>query len=395
MYEPPLYVIEDITEIKNKLSKEQYIKKPVILFFGDSGVGKTTFLLEILKRRNYEVSDAAKEKLSQDDNSEGTKDFVGIEDKYCFWVDARGKRSSESVKDYVTNMSNIRNRPVDIFGLDKNYKMNINRVDFVIILVLAQQRDSNRNIGESSDLYTYRKIMGSFIEEFPVPFSVLFNKADLIEDEKIFEERQQYCTRHYTFPIPNSWRIFYWNNLFRASYRISAKPTNLKLPPTCPKESPSAPRKDKHIYRLSPDYKASYCDTCHTKCTFENCAAWNELNDPDIQAYTTVPPPTLPPDNIDEPLALVITSCKDELAAVAIVKSISPSLEEKFKQSSNIIENIISQARIWEHGPATDKKLCDLLGTLFDLVYTARLSSDYEQQLWKKSSASWFSMIAK
>jgi len=269
-------------------------------------------------------------------------------------------------------------------------------VDFAFVLVLAQDRDNCRNIGESSDLYTYSKVMKLFIQEFPVPFSVLFNKSDLIDNHSAYRERLAWCDKFYLFPPPKSWfRFMYWQNLCREKYLISAKPTVRVLSSSCINELKNPTRKDKHIYFLSPKFKASYCDTCQCKCILDNSELWDVMNDPEIEGYKSIPPPSPPPTNIDEPLAMVIQSCQNDLNAVAIAKSISKSLEDKLQQSSNVIENIVCTASIWAEGPSTDSRLCDALANLFDLHYTGRLSSEYEKTLWVTQNTSFFGNLHK
>jgi len=383
-------LLSDIANIKKSATPSSF--KPIILFFGNSGVGKSTILTQILRLRNYQLTEVIKNKLNVQDSQEGTTDFVGLEDEFCIWVDARGKRQSESDEQYVKNMTSIQNKQIVVYNTNGDQKQFLcTRIDFAFVVVLSEDRDCNRNTGDSSDLHTFFLVLKGVQEKSGVPFAVIFNKHDLVEKQSAYQERFQYCTRVYKFVPPSNWHIYWpWNDLCRGFFKVSASPVVRCLPSSCPNAT------KRHDYFLNATFRASICITCNMYWQLDDhCDDFPELIEVKLKKYVKQPPPSREPEGINLPVNAIMQSCSNELSAVAVAKSVSKTIEDRLERSASIIENCVCRARIWAEGPETDQILCKALGELFDLPQTASRLSEYEKSCWKKSSESWLSSAVK
>lgn len=81
-------------------------EKAVIVFMGNSGVGKSSIIRKIFmqRRNNTPLPTKIETGFNINDNQEGTTDFIGIEDNNTVWLDCRGKRQSETIDEYLQKM---------------------------------------------------------------------------------------------------------------------------------------------------------------------------------------------------------------------------------------------------------------------------------------------------
>jgi hypothetical protein len=372
--------------------------KPVIVFVGNSGVGKSSTIVNLIPS----IDPATRASLNICRGTrEGTVRHVRIESDHLVCIDSRGKRHEESVSDYVAHIAS------EITRSDS-----IDDVAFIVGILGYDHVRSN----DIDALYQSIKAICEIVDR---PFIVLQNQRDLfwadgdllrdrlIKCEDIFPSIERPARAIGASEIGNT-------SLFRGVFAVAAAP-KLRFDTVCP-AGPDVNDFDKaaHSVALKCGNRARACRDCR-KVVYDAALDADPV-DPPLRAggdkatgkspetiikgaidqwkeyKATLPddflfvPVTPSPEGLrmgDPAMEAVFGSLEGE-ALDAVVKACSSSMADRMQEVRRIIKDHVKNVWTVARASQCDGALCRRLSNYFDLPKTGDYYGQSGTDLWKK-----------
>ncbi|KAN0039983.1 hypothetical protein ACTA71_011865 [Dictyostelium dimigraforme] len=349
--------------------------KPVFLMVGDSGVGKSTIITQIIKK----ISTENLEKMRINHTQEGTKGAVVMEEENLIIVDYKGKTRTENSNEYMESL--------------KLVLKGKNRIEFLIGVVesVSARDDDIISLSESIKLIAV---------EYDLPFIILMNKRDNANsDLKIsqYKYRKQQCKETFYGIKSSKTNSFYsrvggGKGLCIGVFSVSAKPdTPIKM--ECPSDFSNGDVFNSHGLVKCCGDKGFFCKNCKK---FYILSTADCLTDKEFLAITLrgLPVETVEVNSIgftidQKVMRAILKTCTDSKVFAQIVKTISSDYSSTFKSIPSMVEHKVFSM----HWAQQDNQLAIDIAFLFDLKLTSGQPNSEEKKWTKVSLHSTFIQI--
>jgi len=195
--------------------------------------------------------------------------------------------------------------------------------------------------------------------------------------------------QNFPFPLPTPGQ----SNTFRAT-SVKAYIEFLLLQHIYAYQQSAQKLTQKHPVTHGDNFQLLICDKCRIYSVIEkNYKNWSQDDKDSLEVakaenYELIGI-TPKPENIELPVNIVLQTCKDQIAAVNIAKSLCKTADEMKAKARSIIINHLARVDVWEEAPEQDRMLCLSICILFGFSITGAVASTYEQSLWPDLRSSW------
>jgi GTP-binding protein EngB required for normal cell division len=366
-----------INEWESKRKEKDFtFDKPVVLYVGDAGVGKSScikVMCNITDERELDQLNIT------DRGQSGTKD-LNVYDTHLFSaIDIRGKIHNENVDDYIKYLSSI---------LEKH-----SNVIFIIGVVNAV----HERFGDMDSLLDSIKAISSRWEK---PFIVLMNKFDQVEffgKQEQFNERQKYLNEKCAKVRSSyAWHLVGHESFGEGVFPVSADRI-LKLNAGCIKCSEKIPcssvdNQDEFpdaisITFLVPKF-ARHCLRCNTITVARSQLSEEQMakitNYAQKKSACIVDEPTTNGLHARNPAFMKIHYLINDIIRAALIKGTCEEISQRIMGTIEIIRRDTTGIFGLTDAIERDQNLCKDIAEIFQLTETALTNGKYEADSWNQ-----------
>lgn len=356
--------------------QSEKIEKPIILFVGNAGVGKSSCIKVICN-----ITDKADlEKLNITDQGViGTRESNVYDTPYTTAIDVRGKIQEQNVDEYVEYLL----KDLEKYG----------QVHFIVGVVNAfEDRDD--------DIDALVLSLTAISKELEKPFIVLMNKLDRAE---ILGKLEQYRRRKKYLKEKGaevqstfSWSTTGHKTFYRGVFPTAANP-HRELKPECTKYGSqtacSQPDDESDEFpvmntRFLIRKLCRYCMQCNTITIFSSELTEKEkikiTKYAEDQKARFIDAPTSEGLNPRDPAFQAIISSTNDIIGASLIKSACIEISDRIAGTTKIIRSGVESIFGLSDAIECDKKLCESIGNLFEFENTALISVKYENNRWNE-----------
>ena len=366
---------QDIEDIVHKweserLSLKEHFSKPVVLFVGDTGAGKSSCIRVMLNI----TDESALEHLKIIDHGQyGTTDeSYKHQSRYVDAIDIRGKLHNQNIDEYAKYLSKI---------LEKE-----ERIDIIIGVINAY---GDRH----GDIDTLIESLSIIYQKWEKPFVVLMNKFDqvrVLHAERQFEARKKYLEEQSDeFRKKLTWKFENHPEHIHGVFPVSAKPIKT-FSSECPNKNcvKAEDEFDDETFKTFALGAAARCDSCKTVFILRpeaenvdlerirNIAASKRFS---VKDHEILPEGLRPRGNLMQTIFFLT----HELVGFALMKTIAKDLSDHIVTTVNEIRNAAGKIYGQSEAVEIDRSLCAKIAKIFGLEQTALEHSEYEASRWK------------
>ncbi|KAN0042020.1 hypothetical protein ACTFIV_004579 [Dictyostelium citrinum] len=341
--------------------------KPVFLMVGDSGVGKSTIITQILKK----ISTENLEKMRINHTQEGTKGAVVMEEENLIIIDYKGKTKTESSKQYIESLESV--------------LKDQSRIEFLIgVVESASARDD--------DIMSLSESIRLIADKYDLPFIIMMNKHDCVNSETKYSQykhRKQMCKDSF-YGIKSSKTTSFYSRIGGGKglcigiFKVSAQP-DIPIEMKCPNDNSGNDFFSGHGLVRCCGTKGFYCKECR-KFWVLSTVDWRS------EEYLAIELKKFPIEKVEvssigfetdhKAMKALLKTCTDSKVFAQIVKSISSDYSSIFKSIPSMVEHKVFSI----HWAQKDKQLAIDIAYLFDLKLTSLVQPNDEEKKWTKVS---------